>query len=284
MPLPSKLLIGLVVVSLGVFPVLAQEPISKGKMEPYDWVQPMREMTKQFKGPPGMVLRLGDSITYANPGSAYLRYGKGRSKEQLDVCKWMKADARDRSSGIWLSIADQPSGRSFTAASGVTTSQYLQGGKGGLPRLDDILKEYHPQVACVLLGTNDIGAKPMPDAYERNMDTIVTKLLANKTIPVLITVPPLQRNPDAAVAFNERLWKLGEKYKLPVIDYHGEILARRPSDWFGTLISKDGVHPSAGESAGPATEENLRQSGYLLLGWATLTKLVQIKRDVIDRK
>lgn len=260
----------------------AQDAAPKGKKEPYDWAPSMRELTKNFKGKPGMVLRLGDSITYANPGSAYLRAGKGRSAEQLEVCKWMNAG--EKGSGIWLSIADQPGGRSFTAASGVTTAQYLAGGKGGLPKLDDILKEHQPQVACVLLGTNDISAGVTPADYAKNMETIVGKLLEKKTIPVLITVPPIQRNPDAAVAYNERLWQLGAKHKLPVIDYHGEILARRPNDWLGTLISKDGVHPSAGETSGPATEENLGKSGYLLLGWATLNKLVEVKKHVIDAK
>jgi lysophospholipase L1-like esterase len=263
---------------------VAQPAVSKGTKEPYDWAPAMRELTKEFKGKPGMVLRLGDSITYANPGSAYLRYGKGRTPEQLAVCRWMNAGENGKSNGIWLSIADQPGGRSFTAASGVTTAQYLQGGKGGLPKLDDIVKEHQPQIACVLLGTNDIGANVAAVDYAKNMETIVGKLLANKTIPVLITVPPIQRNPEAAVAYNERLREIGARHKLPVIDYHGEILARRPKDWLGTVISKDGVHPSAGETSGPATETNLSGSGYLLLGWATLNKLAEIKKQVIDAK
>ena len=262
----------------------AQDAVSRGQKEPYDWAPAMRDLTRDFHGKPGMVLRLGDSITYANPGSAYLRYGKGRTSEQMAVCRWMKADTNDRSSGIWLSIADQPGGRSFTAASGVTTAQYLQGGKGGLPKLDDILKSYEPQIACVLLGTNDLGANVTPADYAKNMETIVQKLLANKTIPVLITVPRTQRRPEAAVAYNDKLRELAARHKLPVVDYHGEILARRPSDWLGTLISKDGVHPTAGDVSGPATEENLAKSGYLLLGWATLNKLVEVKKLVIDAK
>ena len=265
-------------------PAFAQDAVLKGMKEPYDWAPAMRELTRDFKGKPGMVLRLGDSITYANPGSAYLRYGKGRTAEQLGVCRWMHAGENDKSSGIWLSIADQPGGRSFTAASGVTTAQYLQGGKGGLPKLDDILKEHQPQIACVLLGTNDIGANMADADYAKNMETIVGKLLAAKTIPVLITVPPIQRNPKAAVAYNDRLREIGARHKLPVVDYHGEILARRPKDWLGTLISKDGVHPTAGETSGPATEANLANSGYLLLGWATLNKLAEIKKQVIDAK
>lgn len=36
--------------------------------------------------------------------------------------------------------------------------------------------------------------------------------------------------------------------------------------------------------AGAAVEANLSKSGYLLLGWSTLNKLVEIKREVMDRK
>lgn len=244
----------------------------------------MQALAREFKGTDGKVLRLGDSITYANPGSAYLRYGKERSPEQLAVCRWMKADVRDKSSGVWLAIDDQPGGRSHTAASGVTTAQFLAGGKGGLPKLDDLLREHNPQVACVLLGTNDLNGQATPQTFAANLEAIIAKLLANKTIPVLTTVPP-RRGKDALVQhFNEAVWKLGAQHKLPVIDYHGEILMRRPTDWDGTLISQDGVHPSATESAGPATEANLSKGGYLLLGWATLNKLVEIKREVMDRK
>jgi hypothetical protein len=110
---------------------VAQEAVSRGQKEAYDWAPAMQKLTRDFKGKPGMVLRLGDSITYANPGSAYLRYGKGRSADELAVCRWMNAAETGKSSGVWLSIADQPGGRSYTAASGVTTAQYLQGGKGG---------------------------------------------------------------------------------------------------------------------------------------------------------
>ena len=256
----------------------------KGRKEAYDWVEPMRTLARGFKGDDGKVLRLGDSITYANPGSAFLRYGKERTPEQLAVCRWMKADTRDKSSGVWLSIDDQPGGRSHTAASGVTTAQFLAGGKGGLPKLDDIIHEHDPQIACVLLGSNDLNSGQTPEAFARNLEAIVIKLLANKTIPVLFTVPPVRGKADLALKYNDTIWKLGAQHKLPVVDYHGEILARQPGDWDGTLISKDGVHPTAGEAAGPATEVNLSQSGYLILGWATLNKLVEIKRGVIERK
>ena len=281
---PRDLLRLAAAVAFAVATAAAEPGVPKGRHETYDWAGPMRALTREFKGDGGKVLRLGDSITYANPGSAYLRYGKDRTPQQLAVCKWMKADVRDKSSGVWLSIDDQPGGRSHTAASGVTTAQYLAGGKGGLPKLDDLLRTHHPQIACVLLGTNDLNARQTPEAFAKNLAIIIAKLLANKTIPVLTTVPPLRGKADLVVQYNEAIWKLAAQHQVPVVDYHGEILARRPGDWDGTLISRDGVHPSAGETAGPATEANLSESGYLLLGWATLNKLVEIKHEVIDRK
>lgn len=264
--------------------VLAEPVSPKGRRETHDWITPMRVLARDFKGEDGKVLRLGDSITYANPGSAYSRYGKDRTPEQLAVCRWMKADVRGKASGVWLSIDDQPGGRSHTAASGVTTAQFLAGGKGGLPKLDDLIREHNPQIACVLLGTNDLNARQRPEAFAANLESIILRLLANKTIPVLTTVPPLRGKAEQALEYNERIWKLAVQHNVPVADYHGEIMARRPGDWDGTLISRDGVHPSAGETAGPATEANLGQSGYLLFSWTVLNKLMEIKREVIDRK
>ena len=57
------------------------------------------------------------------------------------------------------------------------------------------------------------------------------------------------------------------KYRVPLVDYHAAILERRPGrSWDGTLISKDGVHPTAGKTH-VYSEENLRVSGYALRNW-----------------
>jgi hypothetical protein len=75
-----------------------------------------------------------------------------------------------------------------------------------------------------------------------------------------------------------------------MIDYEREILIRRPNDWNGTLLGKDDEHPTAttGSENGVTarsvpTDENLRNSGYLLRGWLSVKKIGEVKRRVLDR-
>jgi hypothetical protein len=89
-----------------------------------------------------------------------------------------------------------------------------------------------------------------------------------------------------ATAINDVLRDLARAERLPLIDYEREILSRRPTDWNGTLLVRDDVHPTA-EQAGTLpiaepTPENLRNSGYLLRGWLSVRKLAEVKRLVFD--
>jgi lysophospholipase L1-like esterase len=196
----------------------------------------------------------------------------------------MRADKNDKTNGWWLAADDQPTGRSWTAASGMTAAQCLAGGYKGLPAIDAILEAHDPQIAIILLGSNDAGRKVPAEKYLQSMETIYEKCLANGTIPVVTTVPP--RNPDPAgliEPYNAGLIALAKKHGLPMVDYHGEMLARQPGDaWLGTLISKDGVHPTAERAAGPATPENLATCGYLLRCWLNVHKVMEIKAKVLD--
>jgi lysophospholipase L1-like esterase len=87
-------------------------------------------------------------------------------------------------------------------------------------------------------------------------------------------------------AFNAVLMEIVKEKKIPVIDYYGEVVKRRPTDWAGTLISDDGVHPTGdhgGASPGSEpTEDNLKNSGYLLRGVLSVRKIVEVKSKVLD--
>ena len=111
---------------------LGAEPVK----ETWDWPSAMKQVTAKFKGRAGMVVPMGDSLTYANQAGRWARYGKGKTADENAVSRWMNAHKNDKSNGWWLAANDQPRGRSWTAASGCTSAQYLKGGKGGLPALD----------------------------------------------------------------------------------------------------------------------------------------------------
>lgn len=115
-----------------------------------DYVDPMRKVAARFTGREGVVLHLGDSITYANPYSAWARYGRAKTAEDAAVCAWMHAGRKDDSDGWFLCSVDRPGGRSETAAIGVKADEFLAGGKAGLPPLAEIVRKIGEVKARVL--------------------------------------------------------------------------------------------------------------------------------------
>jgi lysophospholipase L1-like esterase len=259
-----------------------------GRKEGWDYAPAMRAVAKRFTGAPGVVLHLGDSITVASPYTAWAREGReGKTPQDEAVLHWSHCGERDDRDGWYLASHDLPLGATFTAAGGVRADQYLAGGFKGLPSLDEMVRTYNPQVAIIMLGTNDACQERSAADYGADMERIVSRLLDNSTIVVLSTIPPIFFDAARAPAFNDAVWRIAEKHRLPVIDYYGEIVARRPgATWNGTLLQHDDVHPTADRAGvtctSPPTPANLRESGYLLRGWLSVRKLAEVKRRAID--
>ena len=256
--------------------------------DPGDYADAMKKVAAKFTGREGVVLHLGDSITYANPYSAWARYGKGKTAQDEAVCRWMHVGRKDDTDGWSLCSVDRPGGRSETAAIGVKAHEYLAGGKAGLPALAELLRKYNPRMAVVMLGTNDAsGNRPLAE-YRADMVKIVDLLLANGTIPILSTIPPHVSREALARSYSAALREIARDRRIPLIDFEGEILKRRPKDWDGTLLNKGDVHPTAtnGAAAPDAepTEENLRSSGYLLRGFLSVRKIAEVKARVLDAR
>lgn len=251
-----------------------------------DYADAMRKVAAKFTGKEGVVIHIGDSITYANPYGGWARYGKGKTSEDQTICKWMHVGADNETDGWYLARVDRPGGRSDTAVSGIRSYEYLQGGKGGIPPLAEVVKKYNPRMAVVMLGTNDVNGGRTPAQYRADMAKVVDTILANGTIPIVSTIPPIKGKDDTVKAFNLALAEVVKEKKVPLIDYYAEIVKRRPNDWMGTLISGDGVHPSAeygGSSVGSEpTEENLKNSGLLLRGVLSVRKIAEVKAKVLD--
>jgi len=257
---------------------------------------------------------MGDSNTYANQSGRWAREGKGKTEAEDAICRWMRSHEEGSDNGWWLAADDQPSGRSWTAASGVTSAEYLAGGKGGLPPLDgakgfpagkptlslskgrsnggglpplaDILKEHNPQIAPILLGTNDLNVELPPSEFLQNMRSIFEKCLANGTIPIAHTLPPTNwGQSDDLTAYNQELVEVAVELGIPLIDVHNAFLSRRPGDsWLGSLVSDDGAHLTHELASGPATPENLANCGHLLRCWLTVQMVAEIKLRVLDMR
>ena len=256
--------------------------------EDWDWAGPMAKVVQQGKGKniEGVVLQLGDSLSYANQSTKWAFSGApGGTAEDKATVAWSHAGKRDNTDGWYLARMDHPAGgRSETAASGIRTDEYIAGGKRGMPPLKALLEKFKPQVAFVLLGTNDAkGGRPAADV-EKNMATIIDTILANGTVPVLQLVPPgaNDNHNELVRKYNEAYVTLARAKKIPIVDLYGEFITRAPDDWKTKLISSDGIHFTGELSNGPATPENLAQCGYLLRCWSAVQKLSEVKAKAID--
>ena len=262
-----------------------EKPLAQG----WEYARAMKAVAAKGAGRPGVVLHVGDSITYASPYAAWARAGEGRTDAHREVLKWMHAGAKDDTDGWHLASFDHPDGgRSYTACGGIRADEMLAGGKQGMPKLTELLDQYRPQVVVVMLGTNDASAGRELGAYLRDMEAVLDGMLSRGIVPILSTIPPHEHRTELAASYNDALREIARKRQIPLIDFEREILARRPKDWAGTLLNHGDVHPTATRgnvtpSSAP-TRENLRESGYLLRGWLSVEKIGEVKRAVFDAK
>lgn len=258
----------------------------------WNWAEAMQPVAKRGSGKEGRILLIGDSLTYANQSTRWARMGSGApgaTESDKAILEWSHANKGASDLNGWhLASVDRVPGqavRSETAASGIRTDQYLKGGYRGMDSLDALIRKHNPQVAIVLLGTNDVNAGRDPKDILADMNTIIEKLLANGTIPVLTTIPPLKNDTrhKAAREVNDLYLRLAKARLIPVIDLYGEMVARQPDgQWQGTLVGPDGVHLTHDKAGEAPTEENLRICGYLLRCWLTVQELKDVKAKVID--
>ncbi len=292
------MLVGLTVFVLAVLALSALPPrpveaearaTLLGRQEAWDYAPAMRAVAERFRGTPGVVLHLGDSITYDRSYTAWARGGEGQTEADEAVLRWSHCGENNDRDGWYLAQVTLPEARSYTAANGIRSDQYLEGGYLGLPPLEAILEQYRPQVATILLGTNDAWQHREVSWYAGQMATILQQVLAHDTVPILSTLPPFIFDQPRVEAYNDALWKLAEQDQLPVIDFYGEVLARRPgTSWDGTLLEQGDAHPTAAREGVTATSAptpaNLRESGYLLRGWLSVQKLAEVKARVFDHQ
>jgi GDSL-like Lipase/Acylhydrolase family len=274
--------------ALGFLFGLTQAPAAEKPLpQPWDYAAAMKKVAANFHGRPGVVLHIGDSITYSNPYGQWARFGEGKTEEDKAALQWMHAGADNDSDGWYLARFDSPEGgRSFTACSGIRADEMLAGGKRDMPSLAKILAAYQPQAVVLMLGTNDASAGRAVADYRADIEKAVDLILHPGAVCILSTIPPHPGKPELAKSYNAELRKLAKSRGLPLIDFEQEILTRRKDDWNGTLLGKNDVHPTVDQGGATAhsapTAENLRNSGYLLRGWLSVQKTAEVKKTVFD--
>lgn len=228
-----------------------------------DWAEPMRAVHARFNGTPGTFAQFGDSITVTLAYWTPLLYARKNAPPELEAAfERVKAHLRPECWRDWK-------GPEF-GNDGSKTMAWAR------EHVDAWLRKLNPEVALIMFGTNDLGQIDAA-AYAAQTREVVRRCLDNGTVVILSTIPPRSGAAEKAAAFAEAARGVAREMRVPLIDYHAEIIRRRPDDWDGTLakfarwegydvptlISRDGVHPSNPPAfRDDYSEEGLRASGY----------------------
>lgn len=248
------------------------DPQKAAELSP-EVVRTMQRIHAGFNGTEGYVAQFGDSITHSlafwtpvaqKPPQRYLS-----DSDDLPLLP---------SGTTWSSLIKgaRAKGPDHANQSGWRTGQLVEA-------VDAVLAREKPEVALILIGTNDIADGKLPADYQKNLIEIVRKCAKAGCVPVLNTIPPRRDQEEAVAKANEVIRFVAKELNVPLVDYHEAIVSLRPGNaWDGTLISRDGVHPSGGE-VGDFSSENLRNSGYALRNWLNFLTYRQLHFRVLSK-
>jgi parallel beta-helix repeat protein len=230
-------------------------------------VEAMRNVHADFEGQKGYVAQFGDSITYSmafwtpigwDAPEKFLTVDDGLPKTPKET-RW-----RDHVKGT------RDKGPKFANYSGWKVGQLNK-------TVDAVLETEKPETAIIMIGTNDISGGKVPATYRAELTEVLQKCLKAHCIPIVNTIPPRRERNEAVEEINAIIREVAKENKVPLVDFHAEILRLRPGkSWDGTIISKDGVHPSGGKS-NEYTEDNMKNCGYALRNWLNFLALRQLQ-------
>ena len=229
------------------------------------------ETHQGFKGKKGYVAQFGDSITYSMAFWSVMSWD--------DPSKFLQEDGLPKTpvNSRWRDTIKgaRDKGPKFANYSGWKVGQLL---KAAGP----VLGRESPEFAIIMIGTNDISGNKVPKTYQADLKKVVMKCVEARCIPILNTIPPRRDHDDSVQKINTLIRDLAKATKSPLVDYHAAILTRRPGKtWDGTLISKDGVHPSGGKS-NLYDEENLKNCGYALRNWLNFLMIRKLHFHLLE--
>jgi hypothetical protein len=267
------ILAGLIASALAVG---AQE-IAPERPRSRDWRTEMIRVHARFRGRPGTFAHFGDSITETQAFWAPLRAArKDAPPHMVDAFRRVESYLRPE---CWLDWK----GPEFGNQGGQTIRWADQ-------NVGDWLQRLEPEVALVMFGTNDLRDSSA-DEYRDRLRSVVRRCLDRGTVVILSTIPPRHGLAKKSAEFAAVARQVALELAVPLVDYHAEILQRRPDDWDGasddyrmftgydvpTLLARDGVHPSAPRRyQNSYSEQALRCHGYGLRNYLVLMKYAEV--------
>ena len=258
------------------FKLKAQDVQTNTPERPY-WVGQMAAVHERFTGDKGTFAHFGDSITVTMAFWTPLLYSRRNAPQEMQqafelVKKYLKKECwRD-----WKGPQFGNEGR--------MTIRWAH------RNIDKWLKRLNPEVALIMFGTNDLNSVPLKE-YKTTTRQVVQKCLDNGTVVILSTIPPRHGMAEKAALYADTVRKIARELKVPLVDYHAEILKRRPDDWDGalgkfsqykgydvpTLLSRDGVHPSHPKQyRSDYSRQALKCCGFSLRNYLVLMKYAEV--------
>ena len=193
---------------------------------------------------PNVFSKIGDSITesavFLNPigNKAYFLYEQ-YAYLQPAIDYFSTEAARDRLNSFNNpSLAAKTNWRARAVFSPASANAALCN-----PDEPPLMCEYRlvrPALALIMLGTNDVPYTPL-DEYEADMRRVIEYSIERGVIPVLSTIPHLEREGLSirAEQLNDIIVRLAQEYAIPLWDYYAA-LDTLPNQGVGD----DGIHPT----------------------------------------
>ena len=226
------------------------------------WVQPMKEVHKNFKGTKGFVAMYGDSITYDKNFWTPLAKGKVKNNTEFDIKKLREIVFRDS----WY-------------AKGVENCNMNRWTvRDAAKVIDGVLLKQNPEVAFVMYGTNDFRDSFEINHYDVEYRDFLKKIMATGCVPIISTLPPNNLNPGMLAVYNPEIRKIAEELKIPLVEFYGECVKRQPEKAIPILC--DGIHPTWGGES-DFSEEALNTSGYNLRNYLSLKMFMKVYENVL---
>ncbi len=185
--------------------------------------------------------KIGDSITQwgffmAPIGTGGLRLAE--HGELQGVVEWFSQETARTNN----SFANE----SLAARGGWTSRDLLDPaqadpGCGGVTPVDCEMRNTHPAVALIMIGTNDLAEGDV-NGFRANLNRIVSIVEAYGVVPVVSTIPYRLDSPDATnrvAAYNDVIIRIAAAHRAPLWNYW-LAMESLPSNG----LTGDGVHPS----------------------------------------
>ena len=221
------------------------------------WVDDCIKVHSAFKGKKLFVSTLGDSITYTKAFGVPISWKKHPDNAVFNWRQPMTEGLRGK-------------GDAFGNYSGWTSSQLLK----AVPK---VIAKHKPEIAVILIGTNDVLKGHSVDQYKKNLQSIIAKLKASGCVCLLTTLPPARGKMDRVQAFNDVVHALAKQESLPLIPYYEEIMKHSGGKW-ESFMGGDGIHPNM---KGEFYEIGSRTGGYGLRNTLTAQGLFQVLKWVL---